>query len=57
MTTPSDYAPFALLIAIAFFVFGRRYERWSHARYCEAMRRIRAKHQAWISNPSRTSKD
>lgn len=55
-TDCKDFAPFAFAIAISFFMFGRRYERWKSARDNDAANRIRAKYQAHISRPSQTSK-
>lgn len=54
--TPADFAPFALAIAGAFFFAGRAYERRSAKRYSESAERIKAKYQAHISSPNRTSK-
>lgn len=54
---PLAFAPFALLIAIGFFYFGRAYEGRKIARESNAAERIRAKYQAHISSPARTSKD
>lgn len=39
---PSDFAPFALLIAISFFMAGVAFERWRTS----PLRRIRQKYKA-----------
>lgn len=57
--TPQDFAPFAIAIAVSFFMAGRAYERRSAKRYSEASERIRQKYQSHISrtaSPKRTSK-
>lgn len=41
-----DCSPFLILIAIAFFMAGRAYERRSARRYSEAAERIKQKYQA-----------
>ncbi len=44
--TYREFACYFLLEGIAVWMLAIRYERWSHARYCEAMRRIRGKYSA-----------
>lgn len=57
--TPLDFAPFAILIAICFFMAGRAYEGQRIRKHNAAAERIRQKYQSHLSrtgSPARTSK-